>query len=236
MKFVLPKLCELSLVLLFAYLQTGACDSPDPENSVFHPIISYDIQIISDNSTIRDFVSTFVKEVYDSDTLKDLFDITAETSTSFRNHAYNDFIRVINQNNLDNAELIADFATRTFNQNFETIPRDVAVRIYANIVANFLYSIGKLSSTNDAESLAKQYAKDFSDAAKKYVKDGDVETKYDAISQGVVNFVLPIQKLTQDEVWKLAFLFESQFLLAAVELSYTNDVYDQCAKEANESM
>ncbi|GFS92546.1 uncharacterized protein NPIL_581251 [Nephila pilipes] len=233
----LPKMWELSLVIcLFGYLKTGACDSPDPENSVFHPIISYDIKVISHNSTIRDFVSTFVKQVYDSDTLTDLFDITAATSTGLRNHAYNDFIKIINQNNLDDAELIADFATRPINQNFDTIPRDVLVRIYANIAANFLYSIGKFSSKNDAESLAKQYAKDFSDAAEKFVKDGDVETKYDAIAGGIINFIVPIQKVTQDEVWKVAFLFESQFLLAAVELGYTNDAYDQCAKAANESM
>ncbi|GFS92544.1 uncharacterized protein NPIL_581241 [Nephila pilipes] len=250
MNFVLPNLCALSsLILLFAHLNTGACDSPDPENSVFHPIISYDIKVISDNSTISDFVSTFVKLVYASDTLKDLFDVGDAPSSAFRDHTYKGpaslewslstaLLPTPSRKDVksDDGEIIADFATRPIVQNFETIPRDVVVRIYANTAANILYSNGKLSSTNDAEKLAKKYAKEFTENAKKYVKKGDYESKFDAIAQGIIKFVLGIEKLTQDLLWKVAFFYESQFLLAAVELGYTNDAYDQCAKEANESM
>ncbi|GFS92532.1 uncharacterized protein NPIL_581201 [Nephila pilipes] len=234
MKSILPKWCELSfIILLFAYLKTVACDSPDPDSSVFHPIISYDVNVISDNSSESTFIRTFVHQVCTSKTLADLFDIRPATATQIKQHAYNDFINVINENNLDDAEMIADFATRPIDQNFKVIPEEVLVRIYANLAANFLDSIGKLTSKN-AEKLAKKYAKDLTKAAKKYVKGGDVESKFTAVAQGVIKFILSLQKLTQDEAWKVAFLYQSQFLLAAVEVGGSNDIYDQCRQEVDQ--
>ncbi|GFS92539.1 uncharacterized protein NPIL_581221 [Nephila pilipes] len=218
-------------------LFSAACDSPDPNSSVFHPIISYDVKIISDNSSISSFVSAFVKEAYNSDTLSKLFDVGNIPATAFRHFAYEDFKKVIYDNNLPNAETIAkvnaDFATRPISQNFKVIPRDVMIRIYANIAANYINSIGKLTSQN-AESLAKKYANDTKETAKMYEKNGDVESQFNGIAQGLVNFVISLQKLTPDLSWKTGFLFESQYLLAAVEVGGSNDIYDKCAKEVKE--
>ncbi|GFT44148.1 uncharacterized protein NPIL_79361, partial [Nephila pilipes] len=209
-----------------------ACDSPSPESSVFHPIISYDVKIISKNSSISSFVTSFVQDVCDSDTLTDVFDFSGTTATQLKEHISYDFKKVINAQNFDDADLIADFATRTIDQNFKVVSQDVAVRVYANIAANYAYSAGKLTSKT-AESLAKQYADNITETAKQYVNKDDPKTKFTGVGEGVINFILSLQKLTLNEVWQVAFLYQSQFLLAAVEVGGSNDIYDQCIQEAN---
>ncbi|GFS92528.1 uncharacterized protein NPIL_581181 [Nephila pilipes] len=234
MNRVLPKLCELSfIILLSAYFKIAACDSPDPNSSLFHPIISYDVKVISDNSTISSFVTTFVKEVYASDTLYDLFDLSQSTATAYRQHAYNDFMKVASGLNADDPDTIADFATRPMDQNFNVFTRDVMVRVYANVAANYAYSIGVLNA-NNAKSLAKKYAKDFTETAKEYVKKDDPESKFFGVGNGIIKFLKSLQPLTVDKLWKVAVSYESEWLLAAVEVGSSNDIYDECIKEVNE--
>ncbi|GFS92535.1 uncharacterized protein NPIL_581211 [Nephila pilipes] len=150
-----------------------------------------------------------------------------------------DFKKVIYDNNLPNADKIADtiaeVASRPIDQNLKAIPRDIMVRIYANIAANYIQSIGKLTPKN-AEKLAKKYAKDTMKASKKYVKKcmSSVEPKFEAIAEGLVNFVLSLKKLVPDLSWKTGFLFATEFPLAAIQVGGSNDIYDKCSKEVEE--
>ncbi|GFS92530.1 uncharacterized protein NPIL_581191 [Nephila pilipes] len=234
MNSVIPKLYKLPFIIfIFAYLKTVSCECPDPNSSLFHPIISYNVKVISDNSSISSFVKTFVKEVYDSDTLYDLFDLSQSPAIAYKQHAYNDFKTVSTGLLADNPDVIADFATRPMIQNFNVFTRDVMVRVYANLAANYAYSIGVLNA-NNAESLAKKYAKDFTETAKEYVKKDDPESKFFGVGNGIIKFLKSLQPLTVDKVWQVAFLYESEWLLAAVEVGGSNDIYDKCIKEVNE--
>ncbi|GFS92552.1 uncharacterized protein NPIL_581281 [Nephila pilipes] len=233
MNCLLPKLCALALfICLFGYLKTVSCDSPDPNSSIFHPIISYDVRVIRDNSSISSFVSAFAKNVYESDILYDLFDLSQTSASQLKDHISYDLKLVVNEYNLDYPDIVAEFSSRDIDQNFKVVTRDVAIRVYVNIAANYAYSIGVLNE-NTAESLAKKYTDDLTETAKKYVDKDDPTTKFDGIGKGSIKFVTSLKQLTQNAVWKCAFQFQSQYLLASVQVGGSNDIYGQCLKKVN---
>ncbi|GFY18362.1 uncharacterized protein TNCV_2395921 [Trichonephila clavipes] len=235
MNSALLKWCKLSFTISYLmYSATAAaCDSPDPSSSIFHPAISYDVNVISDNSSISSFVTAFVKDVYDSDTLYDLFDLSQSPAIDYQQHAYGDFKKVSISANANDPDIIADFATRPMVQNFNVFTRDVMVRVYANVAANYAYSIGALNS-NNAIKLAKKYAHAFTKTAKKNVVKGKPETKFSGVGEGIITFLNDLQPLTVDKVWQVATLYGSQWLLSAVEAAGSNDIYDKCIKEIND--
>ncbi|GFY58603.1 uncharacterized protein TNIN_487411 [Trichonephila inaurata madagascariensis] len=234
MNSALLKWCRLSFTISYlVYSATATCDSPDPSSSIFHPAISYDVKVISDNSSISSFVTAFVKDVYDSDTLYDLFDLSQSPAIDYQQHAYGDFKKVSKSVNADDPDTIADFATRPMVQNFNVFTRDVMVRVYANVAANYAYSIGALNS-NNAVRLAKKYAQAFTKTAKKNVVKGKPESKFSGVGEGIIAFLSQLEPLTVDKVWQVAVSYESQWLLAAVEAGGSNDIYDKCIREIND--
>ncbi|GFS92526.1 uncharacterized protein NPIL_581171 [Nephila pilipes] len=135
--------------------------------------------------------------------------------------------------NAEDPATIADFATRPMVQNFNVFTWDVMVRVYANVAANYAYSVGKLTSKS-AKSLAEKYTNSFMKTAKKYAGKGKPQSKFFGVGNGLINFLKSLQPLTVDKLWKVAVSYESEWLLAAVEVGGSNDIYDKCIKEVNE--
>ncbi|GFR13137.1 uncharacterized protein TNCT_230471 [Trichonephila clavata] len=134
-----------------------------------------------------------------------------------------DFKKVAVSVNADDPDTIADLATRPMVQNWNVFPRDAMVRVYANVAANYAYSIGALNS-NNAVRLAKKYAQDFTKTAKQNVVKGKPESKFSGVGQGIIKFLRQLQPLTVDKVWQVAVSYGSQWLLAAVEAGGSNDI------------
>ncbi|GFR22729.1 uncharacterized protein TNCT_228301 [Trichonephila clavata] len=219
MNSALLKWCKLFFTISYlVYLATAAtCDSPDPTSSKFHPAVSYDVKVISDNSSISSFITAFVKDVYDSDTLYDLFDLSQSPAIDCQQHAYGDFKKVAVSVNADDPDTIADLATRPMVQNWNVFPRDAMVRVYANVAANY-------TNSNNAVRLAKKYAQDFTKTAKQNVVKGKPESKFSGVGQVIIKFLRQLQPLTVDKVWQVAVSYGSQWLLAAVEAGGSNDI------------
>ncbi|GFQ68547.1 uncharacterized protein TNCT_108531 [Trichonephila clavata] len=204
------------------------------EKSVFRPSVVYTVSILSDDQrTDQDtFVDTFVQLVYESDTLKDLFDLSETPAIEYAQHAYNDFVTVLTSLGATDPNKTADFATRPMAQNFKVFTREEMVNVYSNKASSYAYSEGILNQDN-AKDLAIQYANTFEKTAKEYVVEGDPTSKFQAIGNGFIEFLMSIDNVTVAKGWVVAISYETDWLMLAAETPASRDLFVKCSAEAN---
>ncbi|PRD28274.1 UNVERIFIED_CONTAM: hypothetical protein NCL1_32900 [Trichonephila clavipes] len=204
------------------------------EKSIFRPSVVYTVSILSDDqrSDQDNFVDTFVQLVYESDTLKDLFDLSESPAIEYAQHAYNDFVTVLTSLGAIDPDKTADFATRPMAQNFKVFTREEMVRVYSNVASSYLASQGILTQDN-AQDLANQLASTFEKSAKETVVEGDPTSKFSAVGNGFIEFLMSNDNLTVEKVWVLAIYYESEWLLTAAETPASRDLFVKCSAEAN---
>ncbi|GFT14567.1 uncharacterized protein NPIL_538501 [Nephila pilipes] len=220
------------VVLCTSNFKSVICHEYD-ENT-FRPSIAYRVKILSDDERADQdtFVNTFVEEVRGSDTLKDMFDLSETPALAYSRHAYNDFVRVLTSLGADDPDTIADFATRPMRKNFDFFTREEIVRVYANKASCYADSQGLLSQDN-AEDLAKQYASAFEQSAQENLKEGDPTSKFTAIGNGFIQFLMSIDTLNVEKGWVVAISYESEWLLTAVENQNSTNLFYRCSFEAD---
>ncbi|GFY18399.1 uncharacterized protein TNCV_2396281 [Trichonephila clavipes] len=215
--------------------QTTSGMQANADKSYFHPSVLYTVSILSDDQrTDQDtFVDTFVQLVYESDTLKDLFDLSETPAIGYSHHAYNDSVIVLTSLGATNPDKIADFETRPMAQNFKVFTREEMVTVYSNKASSYAYSQGILTQ-NNAKYLAVQYANIYEKTAKEYVVEGDPTSKYQAIGNGFIQFVMSIDdNLTVEKGWVLAIFYESYWLMLAAETPASRVLFENCSAEAD---
>ncbi|GFY41904.1 uncharacterized protein TNIN_247521 [Trichonephila inaurata madagascariensis] len=170
------------------------------EKSIFHPSVVYTVSILSDDQrTDQDtFVDTFVQLVYKSDILKDLFDLSETPAIEFAGYVHKHFVPMLASLGARNPEKIADFATRPMAQNFKLFTREEMVRVYSSVAASYLYSQGILIQDN-AKDLANQYANTFEKSANETVVENDPTSKFKAIGNGLMEFLMSKDTLTVEK-------------------------------------
>ncbi|GFY18440.1 uncharacterized protein TNCV_2396681 [Trichonephila clavipes] len=204
------------------------------EKSIFRPSVVYTVSILSDDqrSDQDNFVDTFVQLVYESDTLKDLFDLSESPAIEYAQHAYNDFVTILTSLGAIDPDKTADFATRPMAQNFKVFTREEMVRVYSNVASSYLDSQGILTQDN-AQDLANQLASTFEKSAKETVVEGDPTSKFSAVGNGFIEFLMSNDNLTVEKVWVVAIYYESEWLLTAAETPASRDLFVKCSAEAN---
>ncbi|GFY18382.1 uncharacterized protein TNCV_2396111 [Trichonephila clavipes] len=204
------------------------------EKSTFHPSVVYTVSILSDDQrTNQDtFVDTFVQLVYESNTLKDLFDFSETPAFEFASHTHKRIADTVASLGAKNPERIADFATRPMAQNFKVFTREEMVRVYSSVAASYLYSQGILIQ-DDAKDLANQYADACEKSANETVVENDPTSKFKAIGNGLEEFLMLKDTLTVEKAWMGVIYYESEWLLTAAETPASRDLFVRCSAEAN---
>ncbi|GFY59339.1 uncharacterized protein TNIN_278511, partial [Trichonephila inaurata madagascariensis] len=192
----------------------------ESNDEIFYPGVAYNVTILSDEqrTPVNTFVDTFVKAVYGSDTLKNVFDISETSAQQFTRFVYGHFIDLLKSVNAKDPEPIADFGTRPMGQNFDVFTLKEMLRVYSNTVSSYALSEGALTQDN-AKDLAMRYVDIMEKQAKKNVKQGDPTSKYPAIGDGILEFFKSVSTVDVDKVWKIAIYFGSEWLLTAAETS-----------------
>ncbi|GFY41902.1 uncharacterized protein TNIN_247501 [Trichonephila inaurata madagascariensis] len=204
------------------------------EKSIFHPNIVYTVSILSDDQrTDQDtFVDTFVQLVYESNTLKDLFDLSETPAIEFASYAHKHIATELASLGAKNPERVADFATRPMAQNFKVFTREEMVRVYSSVAASYLYSQGILMQDN-AQDLANEYANSFEKSANETVVENDPTTKFKAVGNGFMEFLMSKGTLTHEKAWTVAIITKASGLLTAAETPASRDLFVRCSAEAN---
>ncbi|GFY41900.1 uncharacterized protein TNIN_247481 [Trichonephila inaurata madagascariensis] len=202
-----------------------------PENDAGgFTMIPYQIKRINSgrDRTTDTFVAHLVQLVYESDTLKDLFDLSETPAIEFASHTRKYFVDVLTSLGSKNPEKIADFTTRSMAQNFKVFTREEMVRVYAGFAASYLGS-QRILTQECAKDLANTYEK----SANETVVKGDPTSKFKAVENGLTEFLMSKDTLTGEKCWKGAIYYESQWLLTAAETPASRDLFVRCSAEAN---
>ncbi|GFQ68553.1 uncharacterized protein TNCT_108581, partial [Trichonephila clavata] len=129
-------------------------------------------------------------------------------------------------------EKIADFSTRPMAQNFNVFTREEMVRVYSSVAASYLDSQGILTQDN-AKDLANQYANTFEKSANETVVEDDPTSKFEAVGNGLMEFLMSVDTMTVEKGWVGAIYYESEWLLTAAETPASRDLFVRCSAEAN---
>ncbi|GFY41901.1 uncharacterized protein TNIN_247491 [Trichonephila inaurata madagascariensis] len=220
------------LVVLYATNFTPVTSQDD--NKDLRQTVAFDVSILSHRQRVPVdvFVDVFVRRVYASETLRELFDISYTSPVKFSFHVHKTFVLTSEALGTPNYENIAELATRPMAQNFDVFTREDMVRVYANYPAVYAYSEGNLTKEN-ALRLAIEYVNMMENSAKDTVVKGDYTTKFTAITNGIDQFLKSMGNLTIPKMWKLAFYYHHQWLLTGVELHRKNHLYNDCIDKAN---
>ncbi|GFS41831.1 uncharacterized protein NPIL_100481 [Nephila pilipes] len=196
---------SLSIVVIFNLFCVASLILAVTDSGEFHPSLAYNVMILSDDqrTLIHTFVNTFVQAVYDSDALKDVFNISETPAPQFTHFVYSHFIDLLKSVGATDQQTIADFGTRSMAQNFDVFKLDEMLRVYSNTVSSYALSEGALTQDN-AKDLAKRYVEIMEKQAKKNVVKGDPTSKYHAIGDGILAFFKSVSTVTVDKVWKIA--------------------------------
>ncbi|XP_055946200.1 uncharacterized protein LOC129976585 [Argiope bruennichi] len=171
------------------------------------------------------FVNTFIKNVQSSELLTILFDITdaaAQQYSQFKYRFIADFCRRLG---FINANVIAAFSVRTIAKYFDVIPPQVLIEVSANYIAKVLFVEGILTADN-AQKLASMYCKKLEESAK--ILEIDCESsyiiKFQALADGWIRFVQYFGEFSYSESWEIAFYYDHEWLLAAVDYGTLRNV------------
>ncbi|GFQ68550.1 uncharacterized protein TNCT_108561 [Trichonephila clavata] len=224
----------LKATVVVLYTTTFSPVQANKEKSIFHPSVVYTVSILSDDQrTDQDtFIDTFVQLVYESDSLMDLFDLSKTPAIEYTQHAYKHFVTVLASLGARKPEKIADFSTRPMAQNFNVFTREEMVRVYSSVAASYLDSQGILTQDN-AKDLANQYANTFEKSANETVVEDDPTSKFEAVGNGLMEFLMSVDTLTVEKGWVGAIYYESEWLLTAAETPASRDLFVRCSAEAN---
>ncbi|GFY41903.1 uncharacterized protein TNIN_247511 [Trichonephila inaurata madagascariensis] len=218
-------LLHSSLVILVVLYTTNFTPvTCQDTNEDLRQTVAFNVSILSHHqrAPLDVFVDVFVRRVYASKALRDVFDISYTSPT---------FVLTSEALGTPNYEYIAELATRPMAQNFDVFTREDMVRVYANYPAIYAYSEGILTKKN-AERLAIEYVNTMENNAKATVVKGDYTSKFTAITNGIDQFLKSMGDPTAPKMWKLAFYYHHQWLLTDVELHRKNHLYNDCIDKA----
>ncbi|GFW59000.1 b6 protein [Trichonephila clavipes] len=117
---------------------------------------------------ISTFVSTFHKTVQSSETLLDLFDLTEIKPSEF-GKSIGEFVqKSANSLGVLNPHIVANNISHSIGNNLDILHSSMMINLYANALSRNMFAEGVLNSDN-AASLAKEYANEMEDLAKKIV-------------------------------------------------------------------
>ncbi|GFS59798.1 uncharacterized protein NPIL_431791 [Nephila pilipes] len=183
-------------------------------------------------SVLDTCVDVFNREVENSDTLKNLFDLNHLRGLEVIRVAYDDFVAILTHLGIEDPKVIADLAARPMRNNFDIYKGEVTRKVYPSVVCNYAFTQGVLTQES-AEHLGLQFSNFFEESAKEYVEEGDIASRFLAITQGITKFLDFIGPLNYERSLMLTFLFETEWLLGAIETQYSRDVFYKCSAEAD---
>ncbi|GFY74984.1 uncharacterized protein TNIN_118721 [Trichonephila inaurata madagascariensis] len=204
-----------------------------------HSFIAYEITILSEEQRVPVdcFISTFLQTLHDREKLKSVFDISDRPSIEFAEYVKEYIFNVLTALEMKKAEMLADFATRPLKQNLKSFSLQSMITVYTRLVVLYLNSERYLTQ-DSCKDLALKWAEYMESNANVYVVQGDASTKFLAITNGFMEFVMSFNDsnnefLTPGRAAKLSILYESLWLLTAVQTSNSNDLYTKCISESN---
>ncbi|GFR27263.1 uncharacterized protein TNCT_532091 [Trichonephila clavata] len=227
-------------MLLNAFF-TATCQETGDEQTP-QSFTAYDVTILSEEQRVPvdSFISTFVQTVNSREKLKDVFDISDRRSIEFAEYVKELLLNVLKALGIKNSEILDDFATRPMKQNMKSFSPQSMITVYGRLLATYLYSEGYMTTQDNAKELALKFFEYMESNANTYLVQGDTSTKFPAITNGFMEFLLYFNNSddefsTAERAVKFSVLHESLWLLTAIETSNSNDLYTKCVSEANDS-
>ncbi|GFS70203.1 hypothetical protein NPIL_511231 [Nephila pilipes] len=157
-------------------------------------------------SKVNAFTDDFYKAVRSSNVLTQLFDWHEMAIDQLSSAVDRKSKSKLSSWGIDNAENLAASITQYLTPDFPALSSETVMRIYGFMMANYLVSEGILNDTN-GPSLALAYAR----SLENFANSGD--TKYEAVSNGFVNFVISLTPMTPERGIKLVQKFEEAMRL-----------------------
>ncbi|GFT33640.1 uncharacterized protein NPIL_282031 [Nephila pilipes] len=222
------------LKALFSPVSSHTVICQDYDESIYRPSIAITVHVLSDDqrSVVDTCFDVFNREVDNSDALKTLFDLSRLRGLEISHVAYDDFVAILKYLKADNPEAIADFSTRSMRNNFDFYKEDVMCTVYSSIICNYAYTQRVLTQKN-AEDIGLKFAIFFKESAKKHVQEGDIISRFQAITQGIIKSLDFIGPFFYERSLMLAFLFEIEWLLRAIGTQYSTKLFHTCSVEVD---